>query len=213
MTPDSATSSLNGAIAISFLSGSVPYGYLIGKLKRVDLRQHGSKNIGATNVWRVLGWKWGLLAFTLDFLKGFVPVALLRHSLGTMASAPGGQWILVLAALAAVLGHVFTPWLNFRGGKGVATSAGVLAAMLPAAFNVVLGTWVLFFAATRIVSLSSIMAAVILPVATHFLYPGQKLFLIFSLAAALLTVVRHSANIRRLLRGEEKPIVPKKKKP
>ncbi len=192
------------AVLAAFLAGSVPFGYLIGKANKVDLRKHGSGNIGATNVWRVLGRGWGLLAFLLDFLKGFLPVLVLERWTGTVGAA--AETILVVAALAAILGHNFTPWLGFKGGKGVATSAGVLAALLPAAFGVVIVVWVAFFAVWRIVSLASLAAAVALPVATGLFYPGHPVFLGFTVVAGLLTIVRHHDNIGRLLRGEEKRI-------
>ena len=188
----------------AFLCGSVPFGYLIGKWNKVDLRRQGSGNIGATNVWRVLGKGWGSLAFLLDFLKGFLPVLYLYL-------CTEGEVILVSAALAAILGHNFTPWLGFKGGKGVATSAGVLAALLPLSFGVVIVVWVAFFAVWRIVSVASLAAAVALPIATWFFYPGHLVFFGFTVVAGLLTIVRHKANIGRLLRGEEKPMASKKK--
>jgi glycerol-3-phosphate acyltransferase PlsY len=193
-----------GAIA-AFLCGSIPFGYLIGKINRIDLRTQGSGNIGATNVWRVLGWKWGLPAFVLDFLKGWLPLRLLPYFL-TGVDPVAAETVLVVAALAAILGHNFTPWLGFKGGKGVATSAGVLAALLPPAFGILVLTWLLFFAIWRIVSVASLAAALVLPVATWFLYPGQTVFFVFTLVAAALVIVRHRANIGRLCRGEEKRI-------
>lgn len=199
----------------AFLCGSVPFGYLIGKGNKVDLRKHGSGNIGATNVWRVLGKGWGSLAFLLDFLKGFLPVILLGLILGDAAlpalrAGTISEILLVSAALAAILGHNFTPWLGFKGGKGVATSAGVLAALLPASFGVVILVWVAFFAVWRIVSVASLAAAVALPVATCFFYPHHFVFIGFAVVAGLLTILRHKANIGRILRGEEKPISKKK---
>ena len=196
-------------IALAFLCGSIPFGFLIGKINRVDLRRQGSGNIGATNVWRVLGWKWGLPAFILDFLKGFIPLVILGGFLNDTPVGPA-QGILVAAALAAILGHNFTPWLGFQGGKGIATSAGVLAALLPASLGVIAAVWIVLFALFRIVSIASLAAAIALPVATWFLYPGQPVFFGFALAAALLTIVRHRANIGRICRGEEKRIGGKK---
>jgi len=190
---------------IAFLSGSVPYGFLIGRSNGIDLRKVGSGNIGATNVWRVMGKGWGTLAFLFDFLKGFLPVLLTRLILGWHETR-SLELTLVFAALAAVIGHNYTPWLGFKGGKGVATSAGVLAALLPAALGVVLAAWILIFAATRIVSVASIVAAALLPFATWQLYHHRVVFFGFSVAAAALTIVRHRANIGRLLRGEEKRI-------
>src|ERR1019366_7094572 len=115
--------------------------YLLGRSRGLDIRRHGSGNIGATNVWRVMGRNWGLLAFASDFLKGFLPL------------------LLVLCGLAAIIGHNYTPWLGFKGGKGIATSAGVLAALMPPVFAVALATWILATLVTRIVSVGSILAA------------------------------------------------------
>ena len=190
---------------IAFLSGSVPYGFLIGRANGVDLRKVGSGNIGATNVWRVMGKGWGSLAFLLDFLKGFLPILIARMMLGWHETR-SIELTLVFAALAAVVGHNYTPWLGFKGGKGVATSAGVLAALLPAALGVVLAGWIVIFAATRIVSVASIMAAALLPFATWELYHHRVVFFGFSVVAAALTILRHRANIGRILRGEEKRI-------
>jgi glycerol-3-phosphate acyltransferase PlsY len=125
----------------------------------------------------------------------------------------GAAWdgLLVATALAAVLGHNFTPWLGFKGGKGIATSAGVLAALLPASLGVILTVWIVLFALTRIVSVASIAASAALPVATWFLYPHRPVFFGFALAAGVLAIVQHRANIGRLLRGEEKRMGSKKK--
>jgi glycerol-3-phosphate acyltransferase PlsY len=204
------------SVLAAFLCGSVPFGYLIGKLNKVDLRKCGSGNIGATNVWRVLGKGWGTLAFLLDFLKGFLPVLLLSayFSIIPALDQPKGfslELILVAAALAAILGHNFTPWLGFKGGKGIATSAGVLAALLPISLGVIFVVWAVFFAIWRIVSVASMAAAIALPIATWFFYPGHFVLFGFTVAATLLTLVRHQANIGRLFRGEEKRIGSPKK--
>jgi len=190
-------------LAVAFLSGSIPFGYLLGKLKGVDLRKHGSGNIGATNVWRVLGWKWGLPAFLLDFFKGYVPVILF------VTVVPHGrrmEWevAVVLIALVATLGHNFTPWLGGKGGKGVATSAGAIAAFMPATFFVILAIWICSFWLTRLVSLASILGSAVLPVATFFIYPSERIFFLFGVVAGGMTILRHRANIGRLIRGEEK---------
>ncbi|SDU27231.1 glycerol-3-phosphate acyltransferase PlsY [Verrucomicrobium sp. GAS474] len=190
-------------LCFSFLIGSIPFGFLLGKWNGLDLRKHGSGNIGATNVWRVLGWKWGLPAFLLDFFKGFLPAFIF------VFFVPHGrrmEWevAVVLIGLVATLGHNFTPWLGGKGGKGVATSAGAIAAFMPEAFLVILAVWGASFWLTRIVSLASILASAVLPVAAFVLYPNKRIFFVFGLLAGGMTILRHRANIERLLRGEEK---------
>ncbi|MEM1059944.1 MAG: glycerol-3-phosphate 1-O-acyltransferase PlsY [Verrucomicrobiota bacterium] len=188
---------------LCFLVGSIPFGFLMGKAKGLDIRDHGSGNIGATNVWRVLGSGWGLAAFVLDFCKGFIPVLLI----GLLVEPwPGGEvlnLLFILCGIAAILGHNYSPWLGFKGGKGIATSAGALAAVIPWACAVVVTIWVGMVLLTRIVSLSSIVASVALPVAVHFFYPGSWALLAFGLIAGALGVYRHKSNIGRLRRGEE----------
>src|SRR5471032_11114 len=143
---------------IFYLIGSVPTGYLIGKAHGLDIRQHGSGNIGATNVWRVMGRNWGLVAFVSDFLKGFLPLYLLR----TLSFLADGPWpvalLLVICGLAAIIGHNYTPWLGFKGGKGIATSAGVLGALMPWVLAVALSLWIIVTLASRTVSIGSLVA-------------------------------------------------------
>ncbi len=148
----------------AYLIGSLSFGYLIGRLNGVDLRQQGSHNIGATNVWRVLGWYWGLLVFALDFLKGYLPLIWVLHRSGTqLAEYNVEQMSVVLGVmLALVLGHTFTCFLKFRGGKGVATMAGCLVAALPCVAAWAVAGWVLTLLVTRYVSLSSMMAGVVM---------------------------------------------------
>jgi glycerol-3-phosphate acyltransferase PlsY len=184
-----------------FLIGSIPFGYLIGKWNGIDLREHGSGNIGATNVWRTLGWKWGLPCFVADFLKGVVPLLVLINILPHQGLH--GEMIRVAVALFSILGHNFTPWLGFRGGKGIATSAGVLLMLVPLSFACVVVTWILLVLVTRYVSVGSIVAAAILPIATAYFYPGAWLLLGFCVLAAVLAILRHKSNIVRLLAGKE----------
>lgn len=157
-------------IAIAFLAGSIPFGYLIGKAKGVDLRTVGSKNIGATNLGRVFGRKFFFLCFFLDMLKGFLPVAIAGWRSGLlgsfeMAGADAWWWLGVMAA--AVLGHMYTPWLGFKGGKGVATGLGALFGVFPALALPGVGSLVVFLivlALWRYVSAASVVAALSLPV-------------------------------------------------
>ena len=189
-----------------YLIGSVPTGYLLGKSRGLDIRQHGSGNIGATNVWRVMGRNWGLLAFASDFLKGFLPLYLLR----TLSFAEGGSWLvallLVICGLAAIIGNNYTPWLGFKGGKGIATSAGVLGALMPPVLGVALSLWIIATLVTRMVSVGSILAAASLAPLAYYFYPGQWIYFGLACLAGLLALLRHRSNIQRLLAGTESRI-------
>jgi glycerol-3-phosphate acyltransferase PlsY len=186
-----------------YLVGSVPTGYLFGRSRGLDIRRHGSGNIGATNVWRVLGWKWGVVAFASDFLKGFLPLFLLR----TLAFPGAGPWLvsllLVLCGLAAIIGHNYTPWLGFKGGKGIATSAGVLGALMPLVLAVALSLWFVGTLVTRTVSIGSLLAAAVLAPAAAWFYSGQWVYFGLATLAGGLAVWRHRSNIQRLLAGTE----------
>ena len=188
-------------IASAFLLGSIPTGYLVARAKGVDIRQHGSGNIGATNVFRTLGKPLGVLVFFLDALKGFAAVWL------AMRYGGGSAWPGILAAVAAIAGHNYTPWLGFTGGKGIATSAGVLVALMPWAVLAIAVVWFAVFFATRYVSLASICAAAALPVAVGGLWfygcGGNAPLLGFSALIAALAIWRHRSNIERLMAGTE----------
>lgn len=201
-----------------YLVGSIPFGYLAGRLRGIDIRQHGSRNVGATNVGRVLGKKWGLSVFALDVLKGGLPVALagaiLHH--GGAAAGPTGLALWLLAAFAAIAGHIWPVWLRFRGGKGVATSLGVVLAVYPY-FTwpglIALAAWVAVTAVSRYVSLGSIVAALVLPASLTALclcgvWSARAIWplMIFAWAMPLLVIARHRANIGRLLAGTENKI-------
>lgn len=207
MTPAFLTAVGLGA----FLLGSIPNGYLVARAKGIDIRQHGSKNIGATNVLRVLGKGPGYTVFALDALKGAAAVLLAGWVTGWQPDKLAG----IVAAIGCILGHSFTPWLGFKGGKGVATTAGVLLTLFhPIVLLVVLATWLVLFYGTRYVSVASLGAAVAIPVAVWFLVVrgnshGSSM-LIFSIAVCLLVVVRHQQNIRRLISGTETRFAKKK---
>jgi glycerol-3-phosphate acyltransferase PlsY len=202
-------------IAAAFLCGSVPFGYWAGKLKGLDIRQHGSGNIGATNVIRVCGKGIGIPVFILDMIKGLVPVLLPSWMLaGTEITGSLLSAAAVVCGLAAILGHMFTPWLGFKGGKGVATAAGVLLGIAPIAMLVALGAWLLFFFTSRYVSLASMAAAIAVPVTMAVQMTTAKswdgVLLGFGILLAILVVVRHRANIQRLMAGTESRVGKKK---
>jgi glycerol-3-phosphate acyltransferase PlsY len=189
-----------------YLVGSIPIGYLMGRAKGIDIRQHGSGNIGATNVWRVLGSKWGLVAFLFDFLKGFLPLYLLR----VLSLPETDSWtvtlLLVLCGMAAILGHNYTPWLGFKGGKGIATSAGMLGALMPCVLAIALALWIIAVLITRMVSVGSMLAAVVLLPAAAYFYWGNWIYIGLATVAGGLAVWRHRANIQRLRAGTESKI-------
>lgn len=202
-------------IAAAFLCGSVPFGYWAGKLKGLDIRQHGSGNIGATNVIRVCGKGIGIPVFILDMIKGLVPVLLPSWMLaGTEVTGSLLSATAVVCGLAAILGHMFTPWLGFKGGKGVATAAGVLLGIAPIAMLVALGAWLLFFFTSRYVSLASMAAAIAVPVTMAVQMATAKswdgVLLGFGILLAILVVVRHRTNIQRLMAGTESQVGKKK---
>ncbi len=184
-----------GLVAASYLLGSIPFALIIGRLHGIDIRQHGSGNVGATNVVRVLGRGPGILCFVLDFLKGVAPVAA-----GLSLGLP--LWGVLLAAAATILGHSRSIFLKFTGGKSVATGAGTIVAMAPMAGVGALLIWGGVFLSRRIVSLASITAAISLPILTWL--TRQPLEVVgFSAVAAFYVVIRHRENIRRLRAGTE----------
>ncbi|MEE3054455.1 MAG: glycerol-3-phosphate 1-O-acyltransferase PlsY [Planctomycetota bacterium] len=192
-------------IAGGYLLGGIPFGLLIGKAHGVDIRERGSGNIGATNLGRALGKRWAFAAFLLDFAKGLVPVIVAGQLLD---EASEREVVQILAGAASILGHTFSIYLGFKGGKGVATTFGVIAAVaFPAA--VLAGmVWSIVYLATRTVSISSLATGTALPLGiwlTDLLYPFPSLAprLVFSIAIACLIFIRHRENISRLLRGEE----------
>lgn len=193
-------------LAGAYLVGSLPTGYLVGRVKGIDLRTQGSGNIGATNALRVLGKPAGILVLLVDAVKGWLGAtwvpSLAVALAGTQGALPRGAWLGVVGGVGAVLGHNFTCWLRFKGGKGIATSAGVLAGVLPTAFGVVFAVFLSVLAIGRIVSLASMTAAVVLPFATWFWHP-EPVLVVFSTVLAVLAIWRHRANIRRLLAGTE----------
>ena len=197
---------------VGYLVGSVPCSLLLARfVKGIDLRQHGSGNVGATNVARTMGWGWGSLALLLDALKGLLPV-LLVPKLFVMTSGDLIPHQQVLCGLAAVIGHTCPIWLKFKGGKGVATGMGVAAVLSWQATLIAVLVFAITFAARRIVSLGSILAAVAFAIAVLVLswpdpFSSRAWSLTtFAIAVPTLIVLKHASNIGRLLRGEEKPL-------
>lgn len=187
-------------IVLAYLLGATPTSYLAGRLFfGIDLRKKGSGNLGATNTYRILGWRAAIPVGLVDIFKGWLPVWYFPQRDQTAA----WEWALAYAA-AAILGHVFSFWVRFKGGKGIATSAGAFLALAPWATLVALGTWIAVVFLTRIVSIGSLAAAVALPAALLFLpNQGESTLLVFTLALAVFVFWAHRSNIGRLLRGEE----------
>jgi glycerol-3-phosphate acyltransferase PlsY len=221
-------------VLASYLMGSIPFGYLVGKAHGMDIRQHGSGNIGATNVMRVIGKKAGYTVFGCDALKGLLAVIVgqyiaAHHSISFNQSHSAGGTIFndtyffrlpesigaISAAIACIIGHNFPVWLRFKGGKGMATSAGVLIGMMPLTAASCMLVWLIVFFTTRYVSLASIAAAIALPVsAMVFLFMGLLHgwpYFYFAVAACFLAVWRHRSNIVRLMNGTENRFVKKPK--
>lgn len=199
-------------IFVSYLVGSLPTGYVAGLARGIDIRAAGSGNIGATNVFRVLGNAAGIAVLAVDGVKGFaaawwVPLLAGKYFPGTPA-----ENLALAAGAAAVLGHIYTCWLKFQGGKGIATSAGVGFAWAPEACAVTLAIWGIVFLCTRYVSVASIVAATVLPLAVWVFHYGTRMTLVMA-ALAVLAIYKHKGNIRRLLDGTENRAVAKKQQP
>jgi len=223
----------------AFLVGSIPFGLLIAKSRGINIREHGSGNIGATNVLRIVGKKYGITCFFLDFLKGLIP-ALLAYNLYRFAGADEtmtidflrehafdlgdsqfkAQALQVFTALCAILGHNYSPWVGFKGGKGIATSAGALIPFMPFAFPIIILIFYLTFKFTRYVSVASMTAAISLPILVLYgswthgkLSAGtwNKPLLIFAVFIAIMAIWKHRSNIKNLIAGTEHKFTPKKK--
>ena len=191
-------------IAAAYLLGAVPFGLLLCRLKGVDIRTVGSGNIGATNVFRSVSKPLGIATFACDFLKGLVP-AYVFPILGKMLTGTcQGSEIGILCGVASIVGHNWPVYLKFKGGKGIATSAGVLLGVAPAAVGIGLISWIVLFVASRYVSIASIGAAIVVPVVSWTMYSRKGLMLPIVLTIlGLLAVWRHKSNIERLIGGTE----------
>jgi acyl phosphate:glycerol-3-phosphate acyltransferase len=183
----------------SYFIGAIPTGYLAGRLFRgIDLREHGSRNLGATNVYRTLGWRYALPVGLVDVAKGAVPVLLFAPRVSD------SQLFALACGIAAIVGHVFSVFVRFRGGKGVATAAGVMLGLTPLALGVAALTWIVLVKLTGYVSLASIAGAAVLPVAVYLLERTERPEILWLDALVALAIIwLHRANIRRLLNGTE----------
>jgi glycerol-3-phosphate acyltransferase PlsY len=198
---------------VSYLLGSIPTGFLVAKGRGIDIRTVGSGNIGATNVFRYLGKPAGVFVLLMDALKGWAAVVGLARLVALLlypsADAQTREWLGVVAGISAILGHNYTCWLHFKGGKGIATSAGVLAALVPTALVIALGIWGVVCVATRYVSLGSIVAAFSLPFLAWLTGASMTMIWVAGIMGAL-AIYKHKTNIRRLLNGTENRIGSKK---
>jgi len=180
---------------LAYIAGSIPFGLVVGKVfYGVDVRELGSGNVGTTNVFRVLGKKAGMAVMISDILKGYIPAVI--------ATALFDPWIAIFIAAAPVLGHIYSIFLKGKGGKGIATGAGVVLALVPLAFLIIFSTWLLLIVLTRYVSVASLVAALMVPILTIAF--GEPLpYKIAGVLVAILVWWAHRGNISRLLAGEE----------
>ena len=190
-------------LAAAYLGGAIPFGYIVGRMRGVDIRTVGSKNIGATNVYRSVGHGWGFLVFALDFAKGVLPALLCSLFLATR----GGSYahLPLCAGVASVLGHTFTVFMRFRGGKGVATAFGVFMALAPYPSLLAFAVFVLTVWLSHYISLGSILAAVTLGVAVWF-FPASLALRVIACVIALFVILKHRSNISRIVNGCENRI-------
>lgn len=195
---------------VSYFIGGIPWGVILGKLQGIDIRDHGSGNVGATNISRVLGKKWGIVCFFFDAAKGFLPV-FVAMMLSKSRTMPDADYFAVCALIGVVAGHVWSPYLKFTGGKGVATAAGGLLAITPTAIVLAVVFWYIVFLVSRYVSLASIAAALFYPLCALAIdrmhtTPAQTIgrpAMMAIVILAALVIVKHRANIHRLLNGTE----------
>ncbi len=197
----------------AYLLGSIPTGFLVAKARGVDIRTVGSGNIGATNVFRFLGKPAGIFVLFADALKGWLAVVgvtwIVIQAFHLSQDQVTKEWLQICAGVCAILGHNFTCWLHFKGGKGIATSAGVLTALVPLSLIIILGVWIVVFALSRYVSLASICAAFTLPFAAWLTHQSVTMIAITA-ALGFLAIYKHKANIKRLLKGTESRLALKK---
>jgi acyl phosphate:glycerol-3-phosphate acyltransferase len=192
-------------VLVAYLLGSIPTGFLVAKARGVDIREVGSGNIGATNVMRILGKTAGIFVLLADAAKGWLAVLVVARLLAKWLNPTAGEAFAICAGVAAILGHMYSCWLYFKGGKGIATSAGVLIAWVPLPLLIILAIWIVVIAFTRYVSLASICASFALPFAAWIVGKSTTVILVTAALAAL-AIYKHRANIQRLLKGTENRI-------
>jgi len=198
---------------IAFLVGGIPFGYLVGRgLLKDDIRKHGSGNIGATNVARLLGWRWGFVVLFLDALKGLLPTLATKLFLQDRGSVELVNLGAILVGICCIVGHMYPIWLKLRGGKGVATALGVILVIAPLASGVALATFLIVFAVSRIVGLASIISVTSFAIA-QLTFMGKDMFVLgqlpltlFSTMVPALIVWKHRSNILRMFRGDEQKL-------
>jgi acyl phosphate:glycerol-3-phosphate acyltransferase len=196
----------------AYLLGSIPTGFLVAKAKGIDIRKVGSGNIGATNALRILGKPAGITVLLVDALKGYSSVKFLVPMLAHFGLVENIETVQLLAGIFTVIGHNYTCWLKFKGGKGIATSAGVVLAWMPFVLGIVLAVWLVVFYLSKYVSLASIAAAAALPIAAKLMGHREGKFTV-ALVLGLLAIYKHKANIQRLLNGTESRFGKKKESP
>ncbi len=187
-------------LIFSYLLGAIPNGYIFGKIfAKKDIRKHGSGNVGATNVARVAGYKVGLIVALLDIAKGFLAVLIAKSLL-----LPDNAMIFIFAAaILAIIGHNWSVFLSFNGGKGVATSVGILLNLFPISLLVFFLVWVIMIFSTKIVSIGSLLGAVSIPISIVVFYSTESSYITFGILIALLIIFSHRSNIKRLINGNE----------
>lgn len=195
---------IGGVLVVAYLIGAIPFAVIVSRVFfHIDVRDHGSGNAGATNVMRVLGVGAGIAVLLLDALKGVAAVLIARTAYPATLGENGHDWMLIGAAFAVVLGHSYSPYLKFQGGKGVATAAGALLVLTPVAWPILFATFAVVVAVWRMVSLGSIVIALQFPLLMLVFYADRPAFLAFSVVASALVVWRHRSNIVRIAHGEE----------
>jgi acyl phosphate:glycerol-3-phosphate acyltransferase len=194
---------------VAYLLGSIPTGYLVARSRGIDIRTVGSGNIGATNVFRILGKPAGIFVLLVDALKGFVSCVfvgplIFRAVGGELENgSQAHEYLKIVGAFLSILGHNYTCWLKFKGGKGIATSAGAALGLLPLALAVAAGTWIVLFAATRYVSVASIGAAFVLPFGAWLVARSSLRLIVVAAVIGALAIYKHRSNIQRLMNGTE----------
>jgi glycerol-3-phosphate acyltransferase PlsY len=198
-----------GILIASYLIGSITTGDVVARIKKINLRNHGSGNVGATNAFRTMGSVWGIIVLVGDTLKGVIAVVL-GNLIGKITGI--GIDLNIFSGICAIVGHNWPVFSNFKGGKGIAVTLGVLIAMTPNILIVVAPVWILIFVSFGYVSLASIISALVYPFTVYWFYSDDIYKIVFAAIVAIMAIYRHKANIVRLAKGEEHKILYQKKK-